>query len=88
MFNRNKKNLTLYLQMPEGKEAALHLIATGDIVSDNFKLGTMKKLGLDYASLQALCQRLIYVSHNSKGFLPGLYEHRTALNEMVPRWAA
>ena len=62
-------------------EAALRLIATADIVSENFKPGTMKKLGLDYETLQALNPRLIYVSH--KGFLPGPYDHRTALDEVV-----
>ena len=81
MFNRNKKSLALNLQTPQGKEAALRLIATADIVSENFKPGTMKKLGLDYASLKALNPRLIYVSH--KGFLPGPYERRTALDEVV-----
>jgi crotonobetainyl-CoA:carnitine CoA-transferase CaiB-like acyl-CoA transferase len=81
LFNRNKKSLALDLQSPEGKEAVLRLIATADIVSENFKPGTMKKLGLDYASLKALNPRLIYISH--KGFLPGPYEHRTALDEVV-----
>jgi crotonobetainyl-CoA:carnitine CoA-transferase CaiB-like acyl-CoA transferase len=81
MFNRNKKSLTLDLQSPEGKEAVLKLIATADIVSENFKPGTMKKLGLDYDSLKTLNPRLIYVSH--KGFLPGPYDHRTALDEVV-----
>ena len=81
MFNRNKKSLALDLQTPEGKEAVLRLIATADIVSENFKPGTMQKLGLDYASLKALNPRLIYVSH--KGFLPGPYDHRTALDEVV-----
>jgi len=80
-FNRNKKSLTLDLQTALGKEAALRLIATADIVSENFKPGTMKKLGLDYDSLKALNPRLIYVSH--KGFLPGPYDHRTALDEVV-----
>jgi crotonobetainyl-CoA:carnitine CoA-transferase CaiB-like acyl-CoA transferase len=81
LFNRNKKSLTLDLQTPEGKEAVLRLIATADIVSENFKPGTMKRLGLDYDSLKALNPRLIYVSH--KGFLPGPYDHRTALDEVV-----
>ena len=81
LFNRNKKSVALDLETPEGKEAALRLIATADIVSENFKPGTMKKLGLDYASLQSLNPRLIYVSH--KGFLPGPYDHRTALDEVV-----
>ncbi len=81
MFNRNKKSLALDLQTPEGKEAVLRLIATADIVSENFKPGTMQKLGLDYDSLKSLNPRLIYISH--KGFLPGPYDHRTALDEVV-----
>ena len=81
LFNRNKKSLTLDLQTPEGKAAALKLIATADVVTENFKPGTMKKLGLDYDSLKDQFPRLIYVSH--KGFLPGPYEHRTALDEVV-----
>ena len=80
-FNRNKKSIALDLKTPEGVEAALRLIATADIVSENFKPGTMKKLGLDYGTLKARHPRLIYVSH--KGFLPGPYEHRTALDEVV-----
>ena len=81
MFNRNKKSLALDLKTPEGLEAVLRLIATADIVTENFKPGTMDKLGLNYASLKKLNPRLIYVSH--KGFLPGPYAHRTALDEVV-----
>src|SRR2546428_4916144 len=81
LFNRNKKSIALDLQSPQGKEAALRLIATADIVSENFKPGTREKLVLDYASLSRLNERLIYVSH--KGFLPGPYDHRTALDEVV-----
>jgi len=81
LFNRNKKSIALDLQTPAGKEAVLRLIATADMVSENFKPGTMKKLGLDYDSLKQLNPRLIYVSH--KGFLPGPYDHRTALDEVV-----
>jgi len=80
-FNRNKKSIALDLKSPQGREAALRLVAGADIVSENFKPGTMKKLGLDYASLRQLNPRLIYVS--LKGFLPGPYDHRTALDEVV-----
>ncbi|WP_326533168.1 CaiB/BaiF CoA transferase family protein [Pseudorhodoferax sp.] len=80
-FNRNKKSIALDLKQPEGREAALRLVATADIVSENFKPGTMAKLGLDYASVRKLNPRAIYVSH--KGFLPGPYEDRTALDEVV-----
>ena len=81
LFNRNKKSIALDLQTAQGKEAALRLISTADIVSENFRPGTMAKLGLDYATLRKLNERLIYVSH--KGFLPGPYDHRTALDEVV-----
>ncbi|HEX5739488.1 MAG TPA: CaiB/BaiF CoA-transferase family protein [Hydrogenophaga sp.] len=81
LFNRNKKSLVLDLQSVEGKEAVLKLIATADVVSENFKPGTMKKLGLDHETLKKLNPRLIHVSH--KGFLPGPYDHRTALDEVV-----
>lgn len=81
MFNRNKKSIVLDLKQPEGKEAALRLIDTADVVSENFKSGVMEKLGLGVAALKARNPKIIYVSH--KGFLPGPYEHRTALDEVV-----
>ena len=81
LFNRNKKSIALDLQSPKGREVVLRLIATADIVSENFKTETMQKLGLDYATLSQRDERLIYVSH--KGFLPGPYDHRTALDEVV-----
>ncbi len=81
LFNRNKKSLSVDLKSEKGREIVLKLIATADIVSENFKTETMQKLGLDYASLSREHERLIYVSH--KGFLPGPYDHRTALDEVV-----
>ena len=81
LFNRNKKSIAIDLQQPEGRELALRLAATADIVTENFKPGTMQKLGLDYATLSRVDPRIVYVSH--KGFLPGPYEHRTALDEVV-----
>jgi crotonobetainyl-CoA:carnitine CoA-transferase CaiB-like acyl-CoA transferase len=81
LFNRNKKSLAIDLQSAQGQAVVRKLIATADIVSENFKTSTMQKLGLDYATLSRLDPRLIYVSH--KGFLPGPYDHRTALDEVV-----
>jgi crotonobetainyl-CoA:carnitine CoA-transferase CaiB-like acyl-CoA transferase len=81
MFNRNKKSIAIDLQNPEGAATARQLAGTADVVLENFKPGTMKKYGLDYASLSATNPKLIYVAH--KGFLPGPYEHRTALDEVV-----
>ena len=81
MFNRNKKSIAIDLQKPAGVDVARKLAVSADIVAENFKPRTMSKYGLDYATLSKVNERLIYVSH--KGFLPGPYEHRTALDEVV-----
>lgn len=81
LFNRNKKSITLDLKSPAGQEAIYKLIATADVVSHNFKPETMKAQGLDYGTLRAIKPDLIYVDH--RGFLPGPYEHRLALDEVV-----
>ena len=81
MFNRNKKSIAIDLHQPEGAALARRLAGTADVVAENFKPGTMAKYGLDYAALSQTDPRLIYVSH--KGFLPGPYDHRTALDEVV-----
>jgi crotonobetainyl-CoA:carnitine CoA-transferase CaiB-like acyl-CoA transferase len=81
MFNRNKKSIAIDLQKPEGAAVARQLADSADVVLENFKPGTMKKYGLDYESLLKTNPKLIYVAH--KGFLPGPYEHRTALDEVV-----
>ena len=81
MFNRNKKSIAINMKSPEGIEIVKKLIATADVVSENFKSGVMAKLGLDYDILKKTNPRLIYASH--KGFLPGPYDHRTALDEVV-----
>jgi crotonobetainyl-CoA:carnitine CoA-transferase CaiB-like acyl-CoA transferase len=81
LFNRNKKSLAVDAKDPRGREIVLKLAALADVFSENFKAGTMDKLGLGRAVLVALNPRLIHVSH--KGFLPGPYDHRTALDEVV-----
>ena len=81
MFNRNKKSIAVDMKTPAGMELVRKLVATADVISENFKPGTMAKLGLDYETLQKTNPKLIYVSH--KGFLPGPYDHRTALDEVV-----
>ena len=80
-FNRNKKSLAVDAKDPRGREIVLRLLAQADIFSENFKAGTMDQLGLGADALARLNPRLISVSH--KGFLPGPYEHRTALDEVV-----
>lgn len=81
LFNRNKKSIGIDLHDPVGAEVARKLCASADVVAENFKPGTMAKYGLDYAALSAVNPRIIYISH--KGFLPGPYDHRTALDEVV-----
>jgi crotonobetainyl-CoA:carnitine CoA-transferase CaiB-like acyl-CoA transferase len=80
-FNRNKKSLAVDVKQPRGREIVLRLLAGADVFSENFKAGTMEQLGFGHEALATLNPRLISVSH--KGFLPGPYEHRTALDEVV-----
>jgi formyl-CoA transferase len=80
-FNRNKKSVVLDINQPEGLAAAVELIGGCDVMLENFRPGMMASLGLDYATLSAKYPHLIYVSH--KGFLPGPYEKRLALDEVV-----
>ena len=81
MYNRNKRSIALDLKHPEGKAVAQRLVHSADIVLENFRPGTMAKLGLDYASLSSEHPGLIYCS--LKGFLSGPYENRVALDEVT-----
>jgi len=80
-FNRNKKSVVLDISQPEGLATAVELIGECDVMLENFRPGMMAGLGLDYATLSEKYPQLIYVSH--KGFLPGPYEKRLALDEVV-----
>ena len=80
-FSRNKKSVTLDLAAPEGIEAAKKLCATADVFLENFRPGALEAKGLGYEALSKVNPRLIYCS--LKGFLPGPYEKRTALDEVV-----
>ncbi|MBX3603568.1 MAG: CoA transferase [Rubrivivax sp.] len=81
LFNRNKRSIRIDLRHADGAAVARRLVASADVVAENFRPGTLVKYGLDYASLAAAHPRLIYAS--LKGFLPGPYDHRTALDEVV-----
>ena len=80
-FNRNKKSVVLDLKQTTDREQAKALIKTSDVVVENFRPGLMQEWGLDYEQLKADNPQLIYASN--KGFLPGPYEHRLALDEVV-----
>ena len=81
MANRNKQSLAIDVRQPRGREIVLKLVAGADVFSENFKDGAMQRLGFGRGALMKLNPRLVYVSH--KGFLPGPYEARTALDEVV-----
>jgi crotonobetainyl-CoA:carnitine CoA-transferase CaiB-like acyl-CoA transferase len=80
-FNRNKKSVAVDMKSEKGLALVKQFIAKSDIVIENFKPGMMDGFGLGYSVLAKLNPRLIFCS--LKGFLPGPYEHRTALDEMV-----
>ncbi len=84
-FNRNKKSVVLDLGSDAGRISALELIDDCDVLLENFRPGVMDSFGLDYTTLAGRQPRLIYVSH--KGFLPGPYEKRLALDEVVQMMA-
>jgi crotonobetainyl-CoA:carnitine CoA-transferase CaiB-like acyl-CoA transferase len=60
--NRNKQSITLNLKSEEGKEIFRRLVTSSDIVVQNFKAGTMEKMGLGYESLKELNPTLIMAS--------------------------
>ena len=81
IMNRNKRSMTVDMKSPEGLAATKRLLRTADVLVENFRPGALDKLGLSYEALRADNPRLIYAS--CKGFLPGPYDHRVALDEVV-----
>ena len=81
MYNRHKQSISLNLKDPDGLEVAKKLVAGADILVENYRPGAMDRLGLGYEALSKDNERLIYASE--KGFLPGPYENRTALDEVA-----
>ncbi len=80
-MNRNKRSLAVDLKSKDGIALVRRLLAEADVLVENFRPGALDRLGLSYAALSAENPRLIYCS--CKGFLPGPYDHRTALDEVV-----
>ena len=81
MYNRGKQSICLDLKDPQGLAVARELIARADVLVENFRPGALDRLGLDYDACAAANPKLIYCSE--KGFLPGPYEQRTALDEVA-----
>lgn len=60
--NRGKRSVAVDFATPEGADIVRKLAATADVLIENFKLGGLKKYGLDYDSLKVLNPRLVYCS--------------------------
>jgi crotonobetainyl-CoA:carnitine CoA-transferase CaiB-like acyl-CoA transferase len=60
--NRNKRSITVNHSKPEGQQIIRKLVETADVLIENYKVGDLKRFGLDYDSLKAINPRLIYCS--------------------------
>ncbi len=81
-INRNKKSITLNLKAPEGKEILKGLAAKFDVVLENFRPGTMDRLGLGYDVLREVNPRLIYAASTGFGY-SGPYSERPAYDAVI-----
>lgn len=81
MYNRNKESICIDLKSDAGRDVALRLIETADILIENFRPGGMERLGFGWDACHERNPGLIYCS--LKGFLSGPYENRTALDEVT-----
>jgi crotonobetainyl-CoA:carnitine CoA-transferase CaiB-like acyl-CoA transferase len=72
--NLNKRSLGLDLKHPKGKELLLSLVPHYDVVCENFKAGTMDRLGLGYDVISKVSPRTIYMSVNGFGAQPSPYD--------------
>jgi CoA:oxalate CoA-transferase len=65
--NAGKRSITLNLKSSKGRDAFGRLVATSDVVVENFRPGVMARLGLDYAALKALKHDIIYCAISGFG---------------------
>lgn len=80
-FNRNKKSLAIDIKTDAGREVIFKILESTDVLIENFGPGTMDRLGFGYEALASNYPTLVYCS--LKGFLPGPYSARLALDEVV-----
>ncbi len=81
-INRNKQSVTLNLKHPRGRDLLLRLIARADVLVENFRPGTMERLGLAYAAVHEAAPRLIFCSISGFG-QTGPYRERAAYDLIV-----
>ena len=80
-FNRNKQSLAIDLKSDRGRALFLDLVAQADVVIENFAPGTVDRLGIGWEQCRARNPRIVFCA--LKGFMPGPYAQRQALDEVV-----
>ena len=86
-LNRNKRSLALDLKQPAGRDLFFQLLDRADVVIENLRVGTVEKLGVDYARCRARNPRIVYASISGFG-QDGPYRDRAALDLVVQAKAA
>ncbi len=81
-INRNKKSITLNLKTEEGKDILKKLVMQADVLVENFRPGTMEKLGLGYDILKEINPKLIYAASSGYGHT-GPYSQKPAYDAVV-----
>jgi formyl-CoA transferase/CoA:oxalate CoA-transferase len=81
-LNRNKKSVAIDLKHPEGRAIFMRLAERADVVLENLRVGTVAKLGIDYAQVSARQPKIIYCSVSGFG-QDGPYRDRAALDLVV-----
>ncbi|WP_410013927.1 CaiB/BaiF CoA transferase family protein [Sodalis sp. RH24] len=82
LLNHGKKSLTLNLKTPEGRRLLEQLIATADVLVENFRPGVTRRLGIDYGAVSEINPRLIYASISGFG-QEGPLAHKAAYDHVI-----
>ena len=80
--NRNKQSLAVDIAHPEGQELIRKLVAESDVILENFKVGGLKRYGLDYDNLKQINPKLIYCSITGFG-QDGPYANRPGYDFLI-----
>ena len=81
-LNRNKKSVAIDLKHPDGRAIFLRLAERADVLLENLRVGTVAKLGIDYAAVRERQPRIVYCSISGFG-QNGPYRDRAALDLIV-----
>ena len=86
-YNLNKKSITLDVRTPEGMEILRDLIAHSDVLLENFRVGTIEKMGLSYEEVRKLNPRIIMVAVSGFGQV-GPYRNHLAYDGVISSMAS